>query len=866
MTAADAADCIRFGRFELQPRERRLLADGIPVAIGPRAFDLLVALAQRSGRLVTKDELFEQVWPGVVVEENTLQAHVSSLRKILGREAVATVSGRGYRFTLQPGIEVPADTPPPRHNLPQHLTSFIGREREIVQLRQMLATVRLLTLTGAGGCGKTRLALQVACELLPAYRDGIWLVELSALTDPGLVPQALAGVVGVKEQSGKTLTQSLVDHLVSQRALIVLDNAEHLLAGCTQLADAVLRACGEVTLLATSREPLGIAGELTYRVPSLGVPDPALDVTPQHILRCDSARLFVERARLQRPHFTVTNENAPALASICRQLDGIPLAIELAAPRLRSMSVEEVDRRLDRLFSLLTGGSRTALPRQRTLRSLIDWSYDLLSDTEKALLRRLSVFSGGWTLEAAEHVCVDDGIGTDAMLDLLASLCDKSLLVADEHDGATRYRLLETVRRYAREWLHQRGEEMHWLDRHLAYFVALAEEAEPSLNGGRDQQAWLGRIEMEHDNVRSALARSGTRPAEAVSGLRLAAALWRFWWMRGYLREGRTWLESMLAAVPACDAPAVRAKAFNGAGVLSWLQGDFSAARSYHEASLGLRRELDDRRGIAASLNNLAILDSDQGDHAVARTRHEESLSIWRGLGEKRGVANTLSNLANLARDAGDLREARVLHEECLATRRELGDRHGIATSLLNLAVVARDQGDYAGAVALGEESLAISRDMQERRNIAASLGHLGVVACERDDFGSGRTLLLESVAVCRAIGDRYVLAESLQGVAYAFAHDRPARAATIFGAAERLREAIGSPRKPKDIPRHQRQVAAARAALGDDAAFDRAWHEGCAMDLDASVRYALATAEACPQSAEQPAVLLSPGATPPSA
>src|SRR5208282_6012716 len=544
MTAVPSPLCYRFGRFELQPDKRRLLASGVPVEVGSRAFDLLVALVERDGSLVTKDELLERVWPKVIVEENTLQVQVSALRKILGPDAIATISGRGYRFALEL-TQANAEPVAPKHNLPQQLTSFIGREKEITQIKELLGTTRLLTLIGAGGCGKTRLAMRVAGDLLESYPDGIWLVEFAALREPGLAPQTVASVLGLKEQPGESLTQTLTKHLASRLLLLVLDNAEHLLAACAQLADVVLRQCAQVVILATSREQLGIAGELTYRVPSLSVPDPEQHATPEELSTYESTRLFVERARLQRPHFAVTAKNAPALASVCHRLDGIPLAIELAAPRVRSMSVEEVNRRLDQRFSLLTGGSRTALPRHRTLRSAIDWSYDLLNEAEQALLCRLSVFSGGWTLEAAEKVCSGEGVEDVEALDLLTSLADKNLVVADEQDGATRYRLLESVRQYARDRLRE-GDEARWQSQHLAYFLTLAEEAEPQLTGS-DQQAWLDRLEAEHENLRSALLFRHDRGCFART-LRLAAALWRFWWLRGYLSEGRTWLAGRLAS------------------------------------------------------------------------------------------------------------------------------------------------------------------------------------------------------------------------------------------------------------------------------------------------------------------------------
>ena len=437
----------RFGAFELQLDERRLLSEGAAVALRPRAFDLLAAFVDRAGHLLTKDDLLDRVWPEVVVEEAALHVQVSALRKILGNEAIATVSGQGYRFALPvTKVEAPPQAAP-KHNLPSQLTSFIGREQEIAQLKALVTANRLVTLTGTGGAGKTRLALQAASQLLDAFPDGVWLVELAALSDPGLVTQAVVRALGQQEQPGRPLIETLVDYLAMKRLLLILDNTEHVLGACGELADRALRRSAQVSVLVTSRERLGIDGELTFRVPSLSVPDAKATITPETVSAYEGVRLFVERARLLRPHFTVTAENASAVASICYRLDGIPLAIELAAPRLRSMSVEELGMRLDERFALLTEGSRTALPRQRTLRSMIDWSYDLLTSVEQALLRRLSVFAGGWTLASAEQVCTGEGVATKDVIDLLASLSDKNLIVIDEQGGATRHRMLETARR-----------------------------------------------------------------------------------------------------------------------------------------------------------------------------------------------------------------------------------------------------------------------------------------------------------------------------------------------------------------------------------------------------------------------------------
>ncbi|MBM3459804.1 MAG: tetratricopeptide repeat protein, partial [Armatimonadetes bacterium] len=568
------------------------------------------------------------------------------------------------------------DNPELKHNLPQQVTSFIGREKEIAEVRRLFGTTRLLTLTGAGGCGKTRLALQAAADLLDGSGDagthgsGCWLVELAALADPGLVPRTAASALGLREEPGRPILQTLTDHLKGKHLLLFLDNCEHLLDACARLADTLLRSCPRVLLLATSREPLGIAGETAFRVPSLSVPDPEglRGATPERLSPYESVRLFIERARQVQPGFQVTNRSAPALASVCHRLDGIPLALELAAARVRSLTVEELNQRLDQRFRLLTGGSRTALPRLQTLRALIDWSYDLLSAAEQALLCRLSVFAGGWTLDAAEQVCTGEGVEAWEVLDLLTGLADKSMVVAAEQEGATRYRLLETVRQYGQDRLRERDEEAAWRDRHLAHYLALAEEAAPELTG-REQAAWLVRLETEHDNLRAALEWSGETGGGAESGVRLAGALWRFWEMHGHFTEGREWLARVLDA-GAGTAPVVRAEALNGAGNLANDQGDYAAARAFHQESLAIRRGLGDRRGIAGSLNNLGNVACDQSDYGAARALLEESLAIKRELGDQRGIAGSLGNLGRTVVEQGDYAAARALQEESLAIGR----------------------------------------------------------------------------------------------------------------------------------------------------------------------------------------------------
>ena len=767
------------------------------------------------------------------------------------------------------------------NNLPQQVTSFVGREQALADLKRLLARVRLLTLTGSGGCGKTRLGLQVAADSLERFPDGVWLVELSPLADPGLVPQTVATVLGLKEVPGKPISQTLTEHLKDRRLLLLLDNCEHLLDGCARLVDLLMRQCPAIAILASSREALGIGGEQTYRVPSLSQPDPKQLHTPASIAPFEAVQLFTDRALLARTDFQVTDQNASTLASICYRLDGIPLAIELAAARVRSLSAEEINSRLDQRFRLLTGGSRTALPRQQTLRSLIDWSYDLLHEPEKLLLQRLSVFAGGWMLEAAEQVCAYEGVEAREVLNLLSSLCDKSLVVVERNDGHSRYRLLETVRQYSREILFESrgGEAVR--DQHRKCFLTLAEEAEPQLTGA-DQAVWLRCLDEEHDNLRSALewSHAGAGPK---TGLRLCGALGKFWEMRTHLSEGRQWCARVLNKAGAEERTPERAKVLNVTGTLAWFQADYRAARQMHEESLAIVRELGDRGGIARSLNNLGLVAWDQGDYPSARALHEESLAIRRELGDQGHIARSLNNLGNLAFEQGDYESARALHEESLAIVRKLGDQSGIATSLNNLAnvasarvdhpaarrmyeesltivrelgdrsgianslnnlsLVATEQGDYSAARAQLEESLAIMREMGERSGIATSLNALGGVALEERDYSAAYALNKESLAIRRELGERRQIAYSLVGVAEAVAAlGSFLSAARIWGAAERLREEIGSPLAPNERAGYDRRVGAACAALGNDVAFDHARQEGRALSLDEAIALAMQT------------------------
>lgn len=625
------------------------------------------------------------------------------------------------------------DSPPlptpkePPCNLPLPLTSFIGREREIAEVTRLLTTTRLLTLTGAGGCGKTRLALQVAADVLGAYPDGAWLVELAALADPTLVAQAVAAAIGAREIPGSTVTDSLVDYLRTKSLLLILDNCEHVVGAAAQLVDALLRRCPGVRVLSTSREALGGAGETAWRVPSLAVPPAfaANDASLERLTTYGAVRLFIDRALATRPGFTVTTQNASALAEICRRLDGIPLAIELAAARLRVLSVEQVAARLDDRFRLLTAGQRTAMPRQQTLRATVDWSYTLLSEPERVLVRRLSVFAGGWTFEAAEAVAAGEGIHTYAVLDLLAQLVDKSLVIAEEQRGAVRYRLLETIRQYARDKLLDAGEAERTRARHFTTFLALAEEAEPTLRGTGDRVA-LDRFEAEHDNLRLALEWA-LAAGSSEAALRLSGALTWFWWVRSYHDEGRRWLARALASQP--DRSAARMKALHGAGWLAHHQREAVMARELLSESLVIARELDDRWTIALVLHHLGRVAYFDNDPATARTLGEESLAVAEETGDAWLIAWALHLLGLAAHIATDYPTARAYYVRSLAMRRELGYQEGIGILLILLGIVAVREEDYVEALAHYREGVEAVQAVQGPWGLLMPLASLAHVA-----------------------------------------------------------------------------------------------------------------------------------------
>jgi non-specific serine/threonine protein kinase len=657
------------------------------------------------------------------------------------------------------------------HNLPAQLTSFVGREHALGQVRWLLAErpdrQRLVTLTGAGGCGKTRLALEVAGGLLDHYAQDVWLVELAPLADPTIVPLAIATALGLREEAGQPLSETLTTALRTRRLLLVLDNCEHLIEACAHLAATLLRACPELQILATSREPLGLAGETVWRVPSLLAPEPERLPPLEALTQYEAVRLFIDRAQAVQPRFALTERNAPAVAQVCRRLDGIPLAIELAAALVRGLPVAQIAQRLDQRFGLLAGHNWAALPRQQTLRATVDWSYQLLSAHEQTLFNRLAIFAGGFTFEAVEAVCAGGPILTGDVPGLLVRLVDTSLVVGQDGGGEIeRYRLLETLRQYGRERLEAAGDEAWARDRHLTYFLALAVQAEPALTGSA-QGPWLTCLEAEHDNLRAAL--QWARATEAMErGLRLAGALWRFWLIRGHLTEGREWLEDLLSRLKGNEAPPVLAQALSGASGLAIRQGDYAQAALLAERSLALFRELEDTAGVADALNQLGQVATDQGDHRRATALHEQSLALRRRLGDTRSIAVSLLNLGDLATAGGDFARAAVLLDESLALCRQAGAQENLGVVLLNLGDLALAQHQYEDAGKRYQQALEKFQQLEHRWGAATALFDLGEALRHQGQYARAADLYQESLDLARAIGDRGCIGWSLAGLSAA--------------------------------------------------------------------------------------------------
>ena len=718
------------------------------------------------------------------------------------------------------------------------------------EVKRGLATTQIMTLTGAGGSGKTRLAMEVARGFVEAYPDGVWLVELAPLSEDALVPKAVAEVLEVAERPQEPIADTLVEILRDRHLLLVVDNCEHFVEAAARLADRLLDSCPRVRILATSREALGVEGEIRWLVPTLPVPERERTYSSEELEGYESVCLFAERAMERDSSFSLSPHNAAWVAEICRKLEGIPLAIELAAARVGMLSIEQLSERLEGSLKLLTGGGRTAMPRQQTLRGTLDWSYELLSEDEKKLFGRLSVFAGGWTLEASEAVTSSEGVAEREVLDLLSGLVEKSLVVATGGDeGTVRYRLLEPVRQYALEKLEESGETEANRRRHAEYFLALAEEAEPKL-WGADQAVWLKRLEVEHDNMRAALTRSIERGEDEL-GVRLAGALRWFWHGQGHYGEGRRWLDEALSRNSRVSV-AARAKALSAVGWLAMDQDDTDRVVEAAEEGLKLSAgtEIEDLFG-ASFMRMLGSVARMRGDYEQATQHYEESLVLSRKAGDSRGIAYSLLNLAIVSRDQDDHEQATFFYDEGVALCRASGYAALLAEYLVSMGYEFLLRGDYERATALNEEAAALLRERGHEGGLEFALDNLGWAALLRRNHERAMETFKESLVLCLKLGDKLVAGESLEGLACtAGARAEVERAARLFGAARGLREALGYEQEPRARALREPHLAAARSRV-NEADWEAAFAEGRSMGLEEAIKYAL--------SAEEPS------ATPPS-
>jgi predicted ATPase/DNA-binding SARP family transcriptional activator len=731
-----------------------------------------------------------------------------------------------------------AASPEPATNLPVPVTPLVGRRRELASLAQLLLQpdVRLVTLTGPAGAGKTRLGLELAAGLIEQFRHGVWFVALAPLSDPDRVLPAIARALGVREEAREPLGERLKAHLRERRMLLLLDNFEQIAGTVSDLGELLAVSPG-LKVLATSRAPLRLAAEHEFPVSPLDLPEPSQMRDPEAVARSEAVALFVERASAIKHDFRLTDENASAVAGICVALDGLPLAIELAAARLRLLPPQALLARLGQRLKLLTGGARDLPARQQTLRGALEWSYQLLEEPEQRLFGRLAVFVGGCSLEAVEAVCVPGGeLGID-VLDGLTSLVEKSLLREREGlDGEPRFWMLATIREYALECLQESGDEQAIRRRQAEHYLVLLESASPGLRAGAGQIGSLVRLDLEYENIRAALAWAVDRAPGDVS-LAMAAALSHYWWTRGYLSEGRLWLQQVLAG-SGSKLPVVRAEALSGAGQLAQAQHDYDDALALYEESLAIRRDLGDQREVARSLHDLGWLRLHQGGYADARALLEESLATRRTLGDEL-PGPTVNNLGIVAFYEGDLARADELFGEYLKLSRRTDDARGVASALMNLGLVAVYRGDLEAAVAQSEEGLARFRDLGSPGGIADGLDNLGRAMVELGRPDRARELFLESIEISARLGDRWGIAECLEGLAaVAAAQSSGKRAAWLYGAADALRRAIGAAVPPVEQSAHERWLQPARAELGE-----AAWTAACDLGRSLSLEQALAYA-----------------------
>jgi predicted ATPase/serine/threonine protein kinase len=758
---------------------------------------------------------------------------------LLGSEdrTIDLASGPGPLASTMTVAETHPTPPTVRNNLPKPLSRLVGRDRDAEGVRTRLAGARLVTLTGPGGIGKTRLAVRVAGESLAAHPDGVWLVDLAVASEADAVLRAVAGVLEVREDASTSLADAIVSALGERHVLIVLDNCEHLVTACAALVERLLSSCERLRVLATSREPLGVRGEVVWSLPPLSLPTVASRASVDEIAESEAVALFVDRAQSAKPSFALTADLAPLVADLCSRLDGIPLAIELAAARVKALSVAQI---LEKLASLgvLRGGGRSALPRHQTLRATIEWSYALLDDAERSVLTRCAVFVGGWELAAAEAICASDRVDASEVVDVLERLVDKSLVVPEDRGDRVRYRLLATIGLFARELLAASGEADAVAGAHRAWFAELLERAFADF-GGAGHERWRELVAIEHENALAALAWGRTSQSDPVESVRLAVALGAYWDMYGHWQLGREWLEWCLEAAP--EAPAqLRTRALFRAGTLAHRQGDLAGARARLEACLPLLRPTGNARMLAETLSQLGVIANNMADRSRAEDLLEQALEINRAAGQPIAIGSTLYELGAVARDSAEYSRARSLLEQSLAEFETAGFRQGVGVVYCELGLIAVREGAPEEAARLAERGLAVAREIGVAFLEAYARIALGEIAIDAGEGRAARVHFAEALALAKSLGGSELITQGLEGMAQAAALlGEAGRAVTLFGAASALRESMHEALPDADRKRIDAVLSRARATLGDAVA-GRATETGRSLARDAAVALAL--------------------------
>lgn len=869
------------GAFQVRPAERRVYAHGRPVPLGARAFDLLLALIEHRDRVVAKNELLALVWPAVVVEEGNLAVQVSTLRKLLGPDAISTIPGRGYRFTapvaevvtggahslvetLAPPSALDAEGAPLplqqaayealmhklRHpagtatqeermatdaRLPAAMTALLGRASALAETQALLRDTRCLTLTGAGGAGKTRLALALAEAVQPLYPGGVWWVELDRLGDPQRLASAIAHAVGVSNSHLPAL-QALAQHFKGRQALLVLDNCEHLVEGCAELAARLLRELPRLQVLATSRESLRIAGEVAWSVPPLQVPALKADAQLDELLQHASVQLLVQRIRQHDPKFAPTQDSAASLAQICRGLEGLPLALELVAAQVGPQTLAQVASRLDRSLLLLNVGQRGGMRHHQTMAAAVDWGYQLLSEAERALFLRLSVFAGGWTLEGAQAVAEGEGIAAEEVPALLGRLLRVSMVLAQEEQGALRFRMLEPIRQFAFNELEALGQSAAVKQQLLAWYVQRCQTIAAQLVGPQQAQGyWF--LTSEVDNLRALL--SWSKQADLENGLRLAADLWRFWQVKGHAQEMLNWFNEVLPQADGISSR-VQADAHNVAGVMARTCGQYDCAVRLHNAALALQRAIGNRRGEAVALNNLCVVARDQYDHAAVEQHGRASLHIAREIGDKNLEGLGLMHLGTALRGQNRAADAEASFRQSFAIFSELGERRALGALHNFLGNLAQAGGRWAEAGQCFEQSLALNQALGDFWGLGISSFNQASLQFATQGAAAALPALMQSLAHYRKAGAKHGVEECFELLAHiADQLGSAERAAWCWGVVEQLELDIGKV-LPEALKPARAQCLRALQARMPPALFTAARAAGRRETLDEALRAVL--------------------------